>query len=150
MTAPEKSLEEQLAEVQARRAALAASRDKSGLAQQVADELKLLELDEAFPDGFACVRLNAPIAGMPGFVAARDCGKALFKRYQDGVKVRVSGKAAEVDTGDGAAVLARACLIYPDAETFAKMCELRAGLDSGLGQEVVQRAQTRKADEAKK
>lgn len=147
------SAQDRLDAAKAAREKLAAKRDENELEQQAADEEKLLELETAYPDGFACVRLNAPMEGMPGFVAARDCKPVEYKRYQASIKVRVLGKdrGTEVDSSpESAAQLARTCLLYPDPDIFAKMCELRAGLDSGLGQEIVGRAQTRKADDAKK
>ncbi len=146
----EEALQARLEAAQAKRSKLATSRNLEALEQSVEDEEALADLESAHPDGFAVVFLNAPISGCPGFVAASDCTNAEYKRYQSGVKVRVVNKAAEVDSGDGAAQLARSKRLYPDEETFKKMCEQRAGLESGLGQEIVARAQTRKADDAKK
>lgn len=147
----EEVLRERLAAAQQGRALLASSRDIVSLEREVSDEEARFKLEASNPDGFASVELNAPIEGCPGFVAARDCTAAEFKRYQAGIKVRVVNKAAEVDGGtDGAAQLGRVCLIYPDEETFKRMCAARAGLESGLGQEVVTRAQTRKAEDSKK
>lgn len=147
----EEVLQERLAAAQEKRKALATSRDIVALERSVEDEESRLQLESAYPDGFASVELNAPIAGCPGFVAARDCTGAEFKRYQAGLKVRIVNKAAEVDGGtDGAAQLGRACLLFPDEEMFKKMCAARPGLESGLGQEVVARAQTRKAEDSKK
>lgn len=143
-------LKERLADAQEKRKQLAENRALVTLEQSVADEEALAALDLAYPDGYAIVYLNAPISGCPGFVAARDCDGAQYKRYQAGVKVKVVNKAAEVDSGDGAEVLARVCLISPDLDTFKKMCEARSGLAAGLGGEVLARAQTRKADDAKK
>lgn len=147
----EQFLQDRLAAVQEKRRALTTSRDLAALERLVADEEALAALELAYPDGFAVVFLNAPVGGCPGFVAARDCTTAEFKRYQAGIKVRMVKQAAEVEGGaDGSAQLARTCLLSPDAETFAKMSAARPGLESGLGQEVVARAQTRKADDVKK
>lgn len=147
-----------LEEAQARLAAATAKRVAQVEAGQVerilreaADEEKIAELEASYPDGFASVRLNSPITGYPGFVAARDCSGAEYKRYQASVKTRVVGKAVEVDSSsEHSAQLARACLIYPESDDFAKMCELRPGLASGLGSDIVNRAQTRKNEAAKK
>ncbi len=148
---PEELLAARLAAATERRKLQTEGRALAVLEQQVADEEKLAELEAAYPDGFAIVYLNAPISGKPGFVAARDCTGPEYTRYKAGLKVRVVNKSAEVDGGDaGAAQLGRVCLIYPDPDVFKAMCDQRSGLEAGLGQDVVSRAQTRKAEEAKK
>lgn len=147
----EQVLQDRLTAAQEKRTALTTSRDLAALERLVTDEEALAALELAYPDGFAVVFLNAPVGGCPGFVAARDCTPPEFKRYQAGIKVRMVNKAAEVEGGaDGSAQMARTCLISPDAQMFAKMSAARPGLESGLGQEVVARAQTRKADDSKK
>lgn len=146
----EEKLQARLDAAEAKRKTIAETRSAEAFERSVEDAEALARLEEAFPDGFARVELNAPLAGCPGFVAARDCTAAEFKRYKAGVKVRVVDKAAEVDSGEGAAQLGRVCLIFPEPDVFKKMCAVRADLESGLGQEVVSRAQTRKADDAKK
>lgn len=146
----EEVLQDRLAAAQAKRAALATSRNLGNLEQQVTDEEALAELEAAYPDGFAIVYLNAPVSGLPSFAAARDSRPDEFKRYKSGVKVTVVGKSAEVDSGDAPAQLGRTCRISPDEDTFKKMCDLRPALASDLGLEVVARAQSRKAEAAKK
>lgn len=150
MSEAEDALQARLLAAQEKRKALAAGRGLAALEQQATDEEKLAELEAAYPNGFAIVYLNAPLDGCPGFAAARDCNPAEYKRFKSGVKVTVVKGAADVDSGDGNEQLGRSCLIYPDADVFKRMNAARPGLEAGLGQEVVRRAQTRQADDAKK
>lgn len=148
---PEEVLQSRIEAAGKRREAVAKARKLADLEREASDAEALAALEEAHPEGFAIVYLNAPPPGFSGFVAASDCPPIEYKRYQAGIKTRVVGGAVEVESkSEGAELLARKYLIHPSPEAFAKLCELRAGVAAGLGQEVVNRAQTRKAEEAKK
>ncbi len=147
----EEQLRSRLAAATETRKQLADARALNDLEREVTDAEALAKLEQTYPDGFAIVYLNAPLTGCPGFVAASDCSNDQFKRHQSQSKVRVVGGAAEVgDSTERTAQLGRVNRIFPDEKKFQEMCAARAGLESGLGQEVLSRAQTRKAEDAKK
>lgn len=107
-----------LAEIRARRAALAEARDKRAQptpAEQLAIEQRELATDEALEaaeiehgrDSVECVRTDA------GNVIVKRPHLATFRRFQD------AGKS-DAKTLD---LLVRPCLVYPDKATFDQLCE---------------------------
>lgn len=85
--------------------------------------------------------------GLPVLLACRAPKSVEIKRYRDRVKERSNGKPGDAL---GAAVeLAACCRIYPSAELYAALLEVRPGLDTQLGVEALKLASGKAASEGK-
>lgn len=91
-------------------------------------------------------------AELPAAVACRCPRPAELKRYRDRTKPgQKDGRNREVEPDHNKATeeIAAACLLYPDAETFAKLCVARGGLQVQLGKEAIKLALGVEESEAK-
>ena len=84
---------------------------------------------------------------MPTIVAARTPRPAEIKRYRARVRPDADGRLG--DTAMAAEELAAVVLLYPDAETFAKICEARPGVKAQLGLLSLRLASGKAQDEGK-
>lgn len=136
-----------LEQAQARRDKLKAEARKAYEAQRVIDLDAITELEISSGDTLGVVNvLHA--TGLPTCVAVR-CPKPVeMKRFRD--QVRPHKKTGELPDSIGPAeVLATVCLVYPDRETYAKMCEARPGISVTIGGMAVSLATGRDEAEGK-
>lgn len=76
------------------------------------------------------------VPGLPCMAAVRTPDPDEIARYRTKMKPKVDrkGNIIPADANEAAAQLGRSCLIYPDAETFARVLEARPGIEVPLGQ----------------
>jgi len=86
--------------------------------------------------------------GLPTMAVARVPKPAELKRYRARIKHR-DGQVDVVAANEAAEELAASCLVYPDKEIFAAMCEARPGLKAQLGSRASQLAAGKAAEEEK-
>lgn len=143
--------EDILAGIEMRRKARAEAAKLARLEQEAIDMAAIEKLEETLGvEGFVFVRLNAHFPGLPVVAAARNAEASELKRYRQSVDVETKGQVTRVkNTTEAAETLARACLEYPDAETYTAMCAARGGLGAALGQEIVARASAKSDADAK-
>lgn len=144
MTEPEKSPLE-LAE--AKRAERKAQARKAYEAQRVLDVEAIDALEAEHGDSSVGV-INVPhTEGLPTCVAVR-CPKPVeLKRFR--VRVTPKNDKDKPDAAEAAAELAAVCRIYPDADTYARLCDARPGLATQLGSKAVDLATGKAESEGK-
>lgn len=126
--------------------------DRKAALQAQADEQRLVDmqaLDDAeilHGDTNVC-HVDVPFtAGLPTMAVARLPKGIELKRYR--TRLKIDGQRVDLSAAnDAAAELGRAVCVYPDADTFAKMCEARPDLASQLGSRATKLAQGKAADE---
>ncbi len=149
--------EPQLTPLQAAEAKREARKAKASAAHdaQLATDLDAIDaLEELHGDSnVAVVRLDVRgyVPGLPAAVAARCPKPGELKRFRDQTKPQKDGRNRDVQPDHIAAVelVAESCLVYPDAEVFAKLCAARPGLAAQLGKEAVGLAVGREESEGK-
>lgn len=142
-------VEDKLEQLEAKKAARRDEQAKKARAQLAIDEeaIQALELAGEHGDDLIRVDVNNYVEGLPVRVAARYPKPAEFKRYQDQLARAHSSKAGDkVAPGN---TLAAACRVYPDAETYAQLCEKRAAVHISLANAINDAASGRSEDEKK-
>jgi len=116
--------------IEARRAARRDAADVAATAQRAIDLAALDALEETH--GITNIaRVDVPhTPGLPGMALARTPRPVEIKRYRDRVRARGDKPG---DPVAAATELVGVALLYPDAETFAAMCEARPTLAVQLG-----------------
>ncbi len=141
-------MSEPLETIEARRVARKKALQEQADAQRVIDITALDEAEQAHGDTSVC-RVDVPYTpGLPTCAIAKIPRPVALKRYRDTLKV----KDGSVDLSAANAAseqLVADCLVYPDAETFAKMCEARPNLRGQLGAAAAKLANGKAADEGK-
>ena len=134
----EQNEETPLARVERLRAERKAAAQKAHDAQLAVD-LEAIDLLEAeHGDSNVGVIRVGHTAGLPAAVACR-CPKPVeLKRFR--ALVTPKNDRDRPDNVAPAEQLGRVCLIYPDAETFAKLCDARPGLQAQLGKAAIELA----------
>lgn len=130
--------------VEAKREARKAQARKAYEARLAVDLDAIDELEIQLGDSnVAVVRLSGLVSDdLPAAVACR-CPKPVdIKRFRDEVTPTKDHRNREVPADREAACerLARVCLVYPDKDTFARLCEARPGIAVQLGGEAVKLA----------
>ncbi len=125
-----------------RKAALAvAQRD-----QRVHDLKAVDELELRLGDSNVAL-LEVPFTpGLPTLAAVRCPTSTEIKRYQDRIKPRKDGSTEAIKAAEE---LAGTCLVYPEAEVYAKLLEARPAIHVQLGAAAVQLAVGRAENEKK-
>lgn len=117
--------------IEAKRNARKAETDAAADDQRATDLEAIDALETEHGDSNVAV-LRVPFtAGLPTLVAVRCPAPVELKRFRALVKPPKDGKP--VDYVPPTEQLASTCLVYPDKETFAKLCEARPGLHMQLG-----------------
>jgi len=129
----------------ARKAALQAKRDE----QRVIDLAAIDDLETEHGDNAVKV-INVPYRdGMPTCVVARCAKPSELKRYRDRVKPKKSDQGHPPDYVSAGEEVADLCVVYPPAETYARMRESYPGVHLQAGLAAVELAGGREADEGK-
>ena len=125
-----------------RKAALQAQADE----QRVIDVQALNDAEIAHGDTNVC-HVDVPYTpGLPTLCVARLPKGIELKRYR--TRLKIDGQKVDIAAAnDAAAELGRAVCVYPDAVTFAQMCEARPDLAGQLGSRATKLAQGKAADE---
>lgn len=118
-----------------RRAARKAEALKARNAQRVIDLDAIDALEVEHGDSNVGV-INLPYsAGLPTCAAVRAPKPAELKRFR--TRVTPKHEKDRPDSGAAAEELAAVCVIFPDAETYARLCTARPGLAVQLGSKAV-------------
>jgi hypothetical protein len=139
----------QLAEArrEARREVAAKARD-----EQKAHDLEALEPLEDEHGVHSISVLHVPhTVGLPTLAAVRTPSPPEMKRYQSRIKPHETrhGKPVTPDYAEAASELASVCLVYPDADTYERLCTARPGLAVQLGVAAVKLSTGQAEDEGK-
>lgn len=117
--------------VRARRAEREAEETRLRDAQLAVDLTAIDELEATHGASNVKVIVLPYTKGLPAAAAVRTPKPAEVKRYRD--RVKPDRKGNPPDYAEHGAELAAVCLLYPDKETYAKLCEARSGLPVQLG-----------------
>ncbi len=121
-----------LEDIEKRRAARKAELQAQADEQRVLD-LEALDAAEVEHGDTSVAHIDVPYtSGLPTMVVVRAPKDAEIKRYRAGLKVK-DGQLDTAASNAAAEQLGAVCVVYPDKETFAKMCEARAALKSQVG-----------------
>lgn len=103
---------------------------------QLALDLEAIDaLEIAHGDSNVAVIRLPHTPGLPAAVAARCPKPGEMKRFRTQVTPR--HEKDHPDTVAATELLAKSCLVHPDAETFDRLCAARPGLCTQLGKEVI-------------
>jgi hypothetical protein len=129
-----------LDEIEAKRAARKAELQAQADEQRVTDIEALNDAEIQHGDTNVC-SVDVPFTpGLPTLCIGRLPSGIELKRYRASLKV--NGQQVDIAAAnEAAAQLGRTVRVYPDAETFAKMCEARPDLASQLGSRATKLAQ---------
>jgi hypothetical protein len=118
-------------------------------AQRATDLEAVIDLEEKHGDSRVKV-LNVPFTpGLPTLIVVRCAQPVEIKRYR---AQRMLDKKGNADLGainTAAETLADLCVVYPDAETYARLREERPGIHAQAGMLAVKLAEGREDDEGK-
>lgn len=138
---PGPAAEAQIEEIERRRAARREALVGERTAQRARDLAALDELEvEHGVEGLCRIELDRYVAGLPTFVVLRLPRAVEMKRYVS---------QAKNDPLEAANVIASSCVVYPDADTYARVRETFAGVHVHGGVAVLQASQGRHAEEGK-
>jgi hypothetical protein len=149
------SVDEKIAEIQARRAAKRDAEKGAYLAQQVLDleALAALEDEHGFERVFSTVIGGwKPGEGSATLVVARlpKRSESIYKRFEQTIHKAKQGTTAFGDAGD---VLARSCIVYPSEkekpELYAATMELAAGILGKVATQIVEKVRGEVEEEKK-
>lgn len=145
---PDESTERSALEVaEQRRAERKAEARKAYEVQRAKDLDAITDLEVEHGDSNVGV-INVPFTeGLPTAVACKCPSPALVKRFRDRVKPKKDGH--QPDAVFAAEEIAGACRIFPDAETYAALCQARPGLAAQLGAKAIELATGRDESEGK-
>lgn len=136
-----------MSDAEARRAARKAELEAQRKAQHEID-IEALDALEVEHGDSSVEAINVPFTpGLPTMVIVRAPKQVELKRYRDMVKPRKNGEQG--DSVAAAEALASLCLLYPDRETFAKICDARPGVHAQSGATAIQLAVGKSSEEAK-
>lgn len=137
-----------VAEILARRAERRAAHE-AAREEQLLKDLEALEGFELQHGDNKIVQLDiiAWEPGIPTMCLYRTMTKAEFKRFQDMSKPRGNGKSP--DHVAAATLIADACRIYPDEETYKLVLEASPGVHMSAAVELLNRAAARVTEEGK-
>ncbi len=115
-----------------REARRAGSKTKSD--EQKATDLEAIDvLEEEYGD--SCIAILEvpynPVSPMPVLCAVRCPKPSEMKRYRDQIKLNKKGHMG--GTVVAASAIATVCRVYPDKETYDKLCEDRPGIHVQMG-----------------
>jgi hypothetical protein len=125
-----------LDKVQARRKARKDAARKVEEDALAVDLDNISEIEDRLGDAnVATVRVAYVSADVPVAASVRCPKPAEHKRYRDRCKPSKDSRNRDVepDYFKAAEELAAVCLVYPDAELYARMCSARPGLATSLG-----------------
>jgi len=117
--------------MEARRAARKAAAQAARDAQRAIDLAAINDLEIEHGDSNVATLEIPHTDGLPTMLAVKCPPPAYVKRYRDECRARKDGTPG--DAIAAAEKLADAMLIYPDAETYARVLEARAGVRVQLG-----------------
>lgn len=133
--------EDALQRVEAKREARKAKARKAYEARLAVDLEAIDAIEEQLGDNnVAVVRLSGLLSeDLPAAVACRCPKPAELKRFRESILPSKDSRNRETtpDKIGATEQLARACLVYPDKEVFARMCEARSGIAVQLGGQAV-------------
>lgn len=126
--------------LEAKRAERKAATEKAREAQYAQDLEWLDGLEVEHGDGrVTALRMSSYVPGLPTLVVVKAPEPSYFARFRQ--QVRKAGQRVEA-IGDAKDMLATACLAYPDAEVYGRMCEAWASLHDAVGVEAIRLAET--------
>jgi hypothetical protein len=138
---------DELEAIEARRAERKAALDVQRKAQRVIDLAALDALEVEHGDSNVAT-VDVPYSpGLPTLAAVRCPKPPEVKRYRSRVKPDSKGRPG--DPVAAAEELAAVCVVYPDPDAYAALCEARPGIHVQLGVAAIQLAAGR-ADDAGK
>lgn len=133
-----------LEEIQAARAARKEAKAAREQEQLVEDLTAINELEiEHGDENIATLRVDRYIDGLPVMIAVRAPKPVEVKRFRSRMKQRNADAHAACEE------VGRACLLYPNAETFDKLAEHRPMLPADSGGLAIQILRTRSESEGK-
>jgi hypothetical protein len=143
----QKSPLELLEEREAARAAKRQAREEKRAAQRLADLDAVEAFEDANPD-VACAIINVDAGlDLPTLVLVRCPEKKYHTRYLARLKPKKNGQ--EPDGFAAHEELASVCVVYPERETYAKLCDALGGLHLQVGVAAAKLAEGKKAEEGK-
>jgi hypothetical protein len=135
----------EIEKIQRRRAERRAAQRKPYDDQRLKDMTALDELEEKHGhDRVASLDVPSFVAGMPTMVVLRTATKPEGKRFSD-----MARRATKNNAGAAVDTLAAAVVVYPDRETYTRMCEEWPNLHESVGQRAIQMIQAKTDDEGK-
>lgn len=145
----DKTPAEQLAELKAQRAQRAKDADTAADPQRVIDMTAVLDLEARYgANGVKVIHLPVT-AGLPTLVVVRRAEPAYLKRYRASQKFDKGGRVDLGTVNDAAEAVADHFVVYPDAETYARVRETFGGIHSQAGLASVKLAEGHEDDEGK-
>lgn len=134
-------------EIQARRSARKAAQRDEQQAQRCLDLEALDALEQEHGDT-SVKAIEIPYTpGLPTMVICKAAYAIALQRYRDSVKAQGDGRTPDyVKAGEQ---LASLCVVYPDADTYAKVREARPGVHLQLGMAALELATGRAQAEGK-
>jgi len=124
-----------IAELEARRATRREVNDKARTEQYAKDLEALDRLEEEHGDGrVSALKMPSYVPGLPTFVVVNTPSASYFNRFRSMVR-NANGKAQA--QGEAKDLLASSCVLYPDAETYARMKEAWPSTHDNVGMEAI-------------
>lgn len=133
-----------LDEIQAKREAARKQITEKAAERKAQDLAAIFDLEvQHGATNIAVIEVPFSSEDLPVCVAVRTPKSAEVARYRD----RVRGDDA--DTARAAIELAESCLVYPDAETFARQVKARPGINTQCGVQAIRLAAGKAESEGK-
>jgi len=122
-------------EIEERRAKRVEAKKKTRDQQYEKDLVEVDRIEEELgPDRVGVLKMQSHIDGMPTLVVVRTPEVGVFTRFRQMVR-RAQGKTHEI--GNAKDLLAASCVLYPDADTYAKMKEHWPSIHDNVGNEAI-------------
>lgn len=138
-----------LAALKAQRAERAKAADDAADAQRVVDMTAVLELEDTFGASSLKVIHLPATAGLPTLIVVRRAEPAYLKRYRSQQSLTKKGNVDLGSINVAAENVADHSVIYPDAETYARVRETFGGVHAQAGLAAIKLAEGREDDEGK-
>lgn len=140
---------QQVADLEAVRAERAKAAEDRANAQRVVDMTAVLDLEERHgASGVKVIRLPVA-AGLPTLIVARRAQPAEHKRYRAQQALDKKGRVDMGAINTAAEMVADLVVVYPDAETYARVRETFPGVHAQAGLAAIKLAEGREDDEGK-
>lgn len=136
-----------LEEIESARAERKAKIQEKHNEQKAIDLLAIGDLEAQYGDAHVSfLEVQGYVSGLPVLYACKCPDPAQMKRYRDTIKVKKDGPG---DAIHAAEQLATVCRVYPDDETYRKMCAAFPGIHLKLGIRAVKLAEGESESEGK-
>ncbi len=147
MSTPEENPRSPLELAEERRATRKAEARKAYEEQRAKDLDAITDLEIEHGDSNVGVLNVGFLEGLPTCAAVRCPSKIELKRFRQTVTPK--HEKDHPDANEAAEVLAKTCLVFPDKDTFERLCTARPGLAAQLGGKAVSLATGKSEAEGK-